>query len=215
MSLEKTLTVETVGDAAEMISSAAAVTISASDAEILPDSDGGVITSGTVTTIDGVPELEYMHGCTATVIGMIFGYYDRNGYKGYDFSNLIDGKAELDARGLDGNIHDMDAFDTNLGSAVASEEFVARFVGTTPAEEFQYSFTQSGSNLSLNTSAWNCIADYIGTGQYWRYNTDNFTSHYYDTLADIKNYTFTLEISDSSTGKTVDVPAKYVDLLRT
>ena len=213
MSLEKTLTVETVGDAAEMVSSAAAVTIAASDAEILPDSDGGVITSGTVTTIDGVPELEYMHGCTATVIGMIFGYYDRNGYKGYDFSNLIDGKAELDARGLDGNIHDMDAFDTNLGSAVASEEFVARFVGTTPAKEFQYSFTQSGSNLYLNTSAWNCIADYIGTGQYWRHNTDNFTSHYYDTLADIKNYTFTLEISDSSTGKTVDVPAKYVDLL--
>ena len=123
-----------------------------------------------------VPQAEYMYGCTATVVGMLLGYYDYWGYLGYDASNLIDGKIELNSRGLDGNAHDMDAFDTVLGSAIASEEYVERFFNTDVDDEFYY--TYKDENAVLNTDDWNCIADYIGTGQFWRGNGDLATSFY-------------------------------------
>ncbi|MBO4512817.1 MAG: AIDA repeat-containing protein [Victivallales bacterium] len=156
-----------------------------------------------------VPQAEYMYGCTATVIGMMLGYYDRFGYMGYDVSNLIEGTAEINARGLDGNAYDMDAFDTVLGRAIASPEYVSRFVDATPAHEYPYTFV--GNTTELNVSAWNCIADYLGTGQYWRGNEDLSTSLYYDSLEDISQYDFTEHRSGG--GISVDVPAKYSDLL--
>jgi|GEM_PF-2564031 len=156
-----------------------------------------------------VPQAEYMYGCTATVTGMILGYYDRFGYNGYKMSNLIQGEVELNARGLDGNAYDMDAFDTVLGSAIASEEYVNRFYDKDPAHEYGYTFKNSVPEL--NTAAWNCIADYLGTGQYWRGNGDLSTPYYYGTLEEIQNYNFTRTISNGVTS--VNVPGKFSDVL--
>ena len=155
-----------------------------------------------------VPQLEYMYGCTATVVGMLLGYYDRWGYLGYNVSNLIDGNVELNARGLDGNMYDMDAFDTVLGNAVASEEYVDRFYGQSSTVELEYTFVNGNKNNPvLNTSAWNCLADYLGTGQYWRGNSDLSTTFYYTTLSAIMNTKQTVTLNG------VNMPIKYRDFL--
>ena len=157
-----------------------------------------------------IPRAEYMYGCTATVVGMLLGYYDRFGYAGYNVKNLITGTVELNARGLDGNKYDMDAFDTVLGSAIASQEYVARFYDQSASTEYGYTFLEG--TTELDTSYWNCIADYLGTGQYWRGNGDLSTLHYLNvTLEEVLDFEFTKKISGG--GISVDLPAQYQDML--
>ena len=156
-----------------------------------------------------VPQGEYMYGCTPTVVGMLLGYYDLFGYQGYNASDLIEGTVELNARGLDGDAYDMDAFDTALGRATASQEYVARFVGTSAEQEYPWTFVED--TTELNTSAWNCLADYLGTGQFWRGNGDLSTMMYYTTLEEISDYDHTSECTDGNI--TVEVPDKYSDFL--
>ena len=156
-----------------------------------------------------VPEAEYMYGCLATAVGMMLGYYDRYGYMGYDVSNVINGTVEKNSRGLDGNKYNMNAFDTVMGSAIASREHVSHFYETTPEAELPYTYV--GDSITLNTAEWNCIADYLGTNQYWRYNGDLSTSFYPDsTLASIKDADWEETITSGSTSKTI--PPKYIDV---
>ena len=144
--------------------------------------------NGDVLLANTMPKAEYMYGCMPTSVGMLLGYYDINGYNGKKLSNLINGTVALNSRGTDGNAYDMDAFDTVLGKAIASKGYVERFYGTTPEDELTY--TYKGETTELNTSAWDCIADYLGTGQYWRGNADKATTETSDTLNDLytKNY---------------------------
>ena len=153
-----------------------------------------------------MPQAEYMYGCTPTALGMLLGYYDLYGYRGTDLSCMIEGNVDPKSRGTDGNAYDMDAFDTVLGRAIASEEYKYRFVSrngkdTTPAQELPYTFI--GSTTELNTSEWNCIADYIGTGQFWRGNGNLSTSITYGSLEELYQYEFNEPISDGATTKQV------------
>ena len=69
-----------------------------------------------------------------------------------------------------------------------------------------YTFKYGDFSYGLNTGVWDCLADYLGTGQYWRGNEDLSTRHYNDvTLQDIQNATYTYAIG----GK--NIPAKYID----
>lgn len=165
--------------------------------------------SQTVVLPYEVPQAEYMYGCTATAVGMLLGYYDRYGYLGYDVSNLIEGEVELNARGLDGDIYDMDAFDTVLGSAIASREHVERFFDQSPEYEYPYTFVEGTTNL--NISIFNCIADYLGTNQYWRGNGNYSTTYYITSLENILNFTSQTKISSGTL--TVTIPNQYRDLL--
>lgn len=127
--------------------------------------------NGDVLLANPMPEAEYMYGCAPTAMAMILGYYDLYGYNGVDLSNMIEGDVDLKSRGTDGNPYNMNAFDTALGRATASEDYVYRFYArdgkaTTPEQEYEYTFKEDG--VTLNTDVWNCIADYLGTGQYWR-----------------------------------------------
>ena len=145
--------------------------------------------NGDVVLANTMPKAEYMYGCMPTSVGMLLGYYDINGYNGKSLSNLISGTVALNSRGTDGNKYDEDAFDTVLGKAIASKGYVERFCGTTPEAELPY--TYKGETTELNTDAWDCIADYLGTGQYWRGNTDKSTTETQNnTLNDLytKNY---------------------------
>ncbi len=144
--------------------------------------------NGDVVLANTMPKAEYMYGCMPTSVGMLLGYYDINGYNGKSLSNLINGTVALNSRGTDGNAYDMDAFDTVLGKAIASKGYVNRFYGTTPEDELPY--TYKGNTTELNTSEWDCLADYLGTGQYWRGNGDKATTVTSDTLNDLytKNY---------------------------
>lgn len=184
--------------------------------------------NGDVTLANPVPEAEYMYGCVATSVGMLVGYYDLYGYRNADLSNLIEGKVAVKSRGTDGDAYDMDAFDTVLGRAIASKEYVWRFYSrdgysTSSQEELEYTFK---SDLeTLNTDAWNCLADYLGTGQYWRGNSNLSTG----TISDPKESTMTLKalyekyydvvigrvrysnrvISDGTTS--ISMPQRYTD----
>ncbi len=175
-----------------------------------PEETVTVSNSKTVVLPYEVPQAEYMYGCTATAVGMLLGYYDRYGYLGYDVSNLIEGEVELNARGLDGDIYDMDAFDTVLGSAIASREHVERFFDQSPEYEYPYTFVEGTTDL--NISIFNCIADYLGTNQYWRGNGNYSTTYYPGTsLADIIRTNETDEIS--SGGMTVEIPIRNTSLI--
>ncbi|MBO4511636.1 MAG: hypothetical protein J5746_02610, partial [Victivallales bacterium] len=183
--------------------------------------DAPLASNGTDVTLPNImPQAEYMYGCTPTAVGMLLGYYDLYGYKDKDFSALIEGDIDIHSRGTDGNIYNMNEFDTVLGSFIASVEYVYRFFSrddlsvitasgpsgdfteTTPAEEFEYSFVDGGT--TLDTSVWNCLADYLGTGQYWR-GQDNFsTAISYSTLEGILDYDTTTEISGDGYTRTID-----------
>ena len=171
-----------------------------------------------------VPQAEYMYGCTPTALAMLLGYYDLYGYAdGTALSNLIAGNITVDSRGTDGSAYNMNAFDTVLGSFTASEEYVYRFfsrddtdsvtvgdyTATTPAQELAYSFVNGGTEL--DTSSWNCLADYIGTGQYWRGNDNLSTTVHYSTLEEIVNRSSTVTITSGSTSRTIDY--KYTTML--
>lgn len=174
-----------------------------------PEETVTVPESQTVVLPYEVPQAEYMYGCTATAVGMLLGYYDRYGYLGYNVSNLIEGEVELNARGLDGNIYDMDAFDTVLGSAIASREHVERFFNQTPEHEYPYTFVEGTSEL--NISIFNCIADYLGTNQYWRGNGNYSTTYYTASLENILKFSGQTKISSGTL--TVTIPNQYRDLL--
>ena len=147
-----------------------------------------VTANGDVLLAHTMPQAEYMYGCTPTATGMLLGYYDLYGYRGKSYENLIAGKVALISRGTDGNAYDMDAFDTVLGRAIASEDYVSRFVSVSPEEELKYSFTNGGEGPDLRTDNWNCIADYLGTGQCWRGNGDLSTSLTMMSLEDLLNW---------------------------
>ena len=175
--------------------------------------------NGDVVLFNPVPEAEYMYGCVPTAVGMLLGYYDLYGCRGTALSNIIDGTVALKSRATDGNKYNMNEFDTVLGRAIASKEYVYRFYShddiatltanspasnytpTTSQEELPYSFV--GSGTSMNTSVWNCLADYLGTGQYWRSNGNLSTTNSYCTLEDLLGYSFVVSLDDGTTHKTI------------
>lgn len=136
-----------------------------------------------------MPQAEYSGGCTATSVGMLFAYYDLYGYCGFDASDLIAGTVEIFSR--DSNIYDM-SNESVLGQYIASglytanTGYYARFFGTTPAQELPYTYVTDAQGkvvlggdgeLQLNTDEWDCLADWMGTGQYYRGN-DDYSSSY-------------------------------------
>ena len=136
-----------------------------------------------------MPQAEYTGGCTATSVGMLFAYYDLYGYCGFDASNLIEGTVEVFSR--DSNIYDMDN-ESVLGQFIASglrsanTGYYFRFFGTTPEHELPYTYVTDAQGkvvlggdgeLQLNTDEWDCLADWMGTGQYYRANSDYSSSY--------------------------------------
>ena len=156
-----------------------------------------------------MPRAEYMCGCTATAVGMLLGYYDLYGYRAggvsYDMSNLIEGTISVDSRGSDGgSIYDM-TDPSALATFIASDEYKSRFYGTSSEEELPYTYVGGDPAQGLNVSVWNCLADYLGTGQYWRGNGDLSTTHYYASLNWLNTTKLTLLLEGLS------VPARYLD----
>ena len=156
-----------------------------------------------------MPEAEYMYGCSATAIGMLLGYYDLYGYTEngitYDFSNLIEGNISVDSRGSDnGSIYDMKD-PSLLANFIASAGYLDRFYGQSASHEKGYSFINGDPDQGLNIAAWDCLADYLGTGQYWRSNDDLSTTHYLATLDHLRTTSQTTTISGER------MPIKYID----
>ena len=188
------------------------ITIGQSDDGMIQDNDSLLVLNGSETTntktrglttvnangdvllANAMPKAEYMYGCLPTAVAMLLGYYDLYGYRGKDFSNLINGDVDIESRGTDGNPYNMNAFDTVLGLATATQDYVYRFYSredisatrtTTPEEELEYSFVNNGEGPDIRTDIWNCIADYLGTGQFWRGNNDLSTTTSYIMLENL------------------------------
>lgn len=197
------------------LNSVSSITINSAAAT--SDSDFAVTSaaakSSDILVANTMPEAEYMYGCTPTALSMLLGYYDLYGYDDLGYSNLIEGDVDLDSRGSDGNIYNMNEFDSVLGRFIASPEYVAYFFGTetvetTPEQELPYAFVNGGSSSGVsevNVSLWDCLSDYLGTSQYWRGNENYGTSLYIDmSLDDVLNYSNTKTISSGTTSRTID-----------
>ena len=187
------------------------VTISVSAPERAFDEVGYSVdmAAGDVVLPYTMPQAEYMYGCVATSVGMLLGYYDLYGYRvgstTYDVSNIIPGTISVYSRGSDGgSIYDMDD-PSLLAQFIATEEYAGRFYGTSPSDELYWTYVDGDPAKGLNVSVWNCLADYLGTGQYWRGNGDLSTSHYPATLdwVSTTSQTFTVD--------SLKIPVKYVD----
>ena len=149
-----------------------------------------------------LPQAEYMDGCSATSAGMLLGYYDLYGYtvndKTYELSNLIEGTISVNSRGSDGgSIYDM-SDPSVLCQFIASEGYISRFYGKTAEAELPYTFVNSDPAQGLNVSAWDSLADYLGTGQYWRQNGDLSTTTYTGLLSTIEGTSQEYEIDTLS-----------------
>ena len=152
--------------------------------------------NGDVRLANAMPEARYMYGCAPTATAMLLGYYDLYGYRGNDFSALIDGDVDLKSRGSKDVKYTMNDFDSVLGRTTATMDYVERFYSkdsldlilsfesteTTPAEELEYSFVEVDGEMVLRTDIWNCLADYLGTGQFWRTNGNLNTTSLFLTL---------------------------------
>ncbi len=160
-----------------------------------------------------MPRAEYMYGCTATVVAMIFAYYDRNGYtvngQTYSTVNLIKGgEAELNSRGLDGDSGNMNSFNTLVGKATASERHVAEFFNQTPETELKNTFV--GDTNEIDQSRWDCLADYMGTNQMWRDNDDYSSLVFLNvTLGEIRQWTETATFTYGDIVRVI--PVKMMD----
>ena len=149
-----------------------------------------------------LPQNEYMYGCVPTSVAAILGYYDKYGYLGYDVSNLIAGEISVYSRGTDGNKYDMDAFDTLLGNFTATQGHVDHFVGKTPLEEYSYLFTDGGE---IDVASFSCLADWLGTSQYWRRMSDLATTYHFGTLHSLLTTTQTFTVSSDGRSKTLPI----------
>ena len=161
------------------------------------DNHGNV--AGDVLLPGTMPKAEYMYGCTATAVGMLLGYYDLYGcwVGGVTccMDNLIEGTISVNSRGSDGgSIYDMKD-PSVLANFIASQEYVSRFYETSSEVELPYTFVDGDPAKGLNVSVWNCLADYMGTGQYWRGNDDLGSLYYFTSLevVDTSDNTYTVE----------------------
>lgn len=117
--------------------------------------------TGTVT-VDGkelgymrqglaAPNYAWWYGCSPTSAGMMIGYYDRNGYAGLFYSNL-----------LPGGLAEMNTFGNPAALAngmIASPGHIADFYKTPPG------YGGSGDDNAAPWHAFNCLADFMGTSQ--------------------------------------------------
>jgi len=178
-----------------------------------------------------LPRARYMYGCCPTSVAMLLGYYDLYGYRGKDFSALIEGDVELNARGSGKKIYVMDDFDSTLGKATATRDHVNRFFSrdpievivkapdkatpSTPEEELPYSFVNGGEGPEIRTDEWNCLADYLGTSQFWRDSDENLmTSYRLDIMLEEDLYDDTTAvITDDESGIRRTIEVKYEDFM--
>ena len=97
-------------------------------------------------------------------------------------------------------------YGVSIGDPVASSGFLSRFIGKSEEEEKTSTFTGSGSDIKLNYALWDCLADFIGTGQSLRHNEDNETEYIENTWLDRL-----IASSDTQKIGITDVPDEFID----
>ena len=110
-------------------------------ADIVRHIQGAVLTNS--------PDYDWWYGCSPTSAGMMMGYYDRNGYNGLLYDNLVPGGvAELSNYGNPSAI---------ANSAIASAGHIADF--------YVDGYGKSGDDVDPPHHSFNSLADFMGTSQ--------------------------------------------------
>ena len=110
-----------------------------------------------------VPDYAWWYGCSPTSAGMLMGYYDINGYAGLHYSNLVPG-----------GVADMNTF----GTPGALVDYIIASPGH--ARDYWTGYGNKGDDPHPNGShPFNCLADFMGTNQDSRGNSDGNTTFYF------------------------------------
>jgi hypothetical protein len=126
--------------------------------------------SRAATVTLNAPNYDWYYGCSPTSAGMLMGYYDRNGYNGYNYARLVPGgMAELNS---------FTGAAPLAEAAMASSEHVnSFFIGGYGSGNVTGDDNVSGRTLPQD---YNCLADFMGTSQDYVYNpvgTTTFTNN--------------------------------------
>ncbi len=133
-------------------------------------SDGTVLsylTTGGLTTLDA-PDYAWWYGCSPTAAGMLMGYYDRNGYLGDRYDNLVPGGLAEEL-----TFPPTPAWDALVKRIIASEGHVADF--------YIGGYMASGDDR-VPPPPWHSfdsLADFMGTSQDSIPNRNGETRFYY------------------------------------
>ncbi len=120
--------------------------------------------SGTVT-LTNAPDYDWWYGCSPTSAGMMMGYYDRQGYSGLSYSNLVPGGvAESSNYGNPGAL---------ANQAIASSGHVNAF--------YRAGYGASGDDIPALHTQFDCLADFMGTSQDPVGNSNGSTTFWYWT----------------------------------
>jgi len=103
-------------------------------------------------TLPNTADYDWWYGCSPTAAGMMLGYYDRNGYQGSPYDNLIPGgMAESTSHGASAPL---------AQAAIASDGYIA---------DFWTGYGNSGDDPLASgrtrPDGFNSLADFMGTGQ--------------------------------------------------
>jgi hypothetical protein len=113
--------------------------------------------------LSGTSNYDWWYGCSPTSVGMLLGWYDRNGY-----SNLVPGgDAELSTFGNPSAL---------VNGIIASSGHIRDFYsGLGPDAGYKI----SGDDLVSGLHSFNCLADFMGTSQDVYNNSNGSTTFYY------------------------------------
>jgi hypothetical protein len=115
------------------------------------------------TLLSNAGDYDWWHGCSPTSAGMLMGYYDRNGYGGFQYSNLVPGGvAESSTFGAGPYL---------VNNIIASSGHIADF--------YSGAYGVSGDDKPAPWHAFDCLADFMGTSQDAVGNPNGQTTFYY------------------------------------
>jgi len=120
---------------------------------------GGILTGG--------GDYDWWYGCSPTSTGTLLGYYDRVGYAGQSYGNLIPGGV-AEAETFTGP---PTGWDSLAATAIASVGHVQDF--------YVAPFGQSGDDTTGPVHAFDCLADFMGTSQDAVGNSNGTTTFYF------------------------------------
>ncbi len=121
-----------------------------------------VLVSGVCFAVPA-PNYQWWYGCSPTSAGMMIGYYDINGYGGFQYPNLVPGGvAEMNSFANPGAL---------VNGTIAGPQHVADF--------YPGGNNASGDDLPPPHHAFNCLADFMGTSQDSVGNSNGWTLFHY------------------------------------
>jgi len=123
-------------------------------------------------TVPNVGDYDWWHGCSPTAVGMVLGRYDRQGYGGYGYGNLVPGGV-AEPETFYGPPVGWEAVVTH---AIASQGHVADF--------YAAGYGAVGDDVPEPWHAFNSMADFMGTSQDAQGNSNGMTTFYNYTDGD-------------------------------